>query len=520
MTPRTGERRTDAPISRHEETIVHQQTSFDTTSLYRRADQISIAILWLGGILSLVLAGRHGTWLASLSIGLVTPLAVSLLAWTLPGARATRVAVGIAYMVLAALVIHQTRGMIEMHFSIFCLLAFLLVYRDWLPIVVAAGATAVHHLLFNYLQTADTGVYLFPEPSLEMVLVHAAFVVFQASVLVFLAETGRRDARSGIELDALAKGMQRDDSRIDLTYRLSDTASPVTRGMHASLDAIRATLDEARSKLGELAGVGQTMESHSTSVSERAAAQSQDTQTLATSVTEMSMSVQEVAKNAATTAETTQRFNERLSSVRDSVSQASSAMRHVLDRLEQGSESVEALERQGEEIGTIVDVIRNVTNRTNLLALNASIEAARAGEHGRGFSVVADEVRTLAQQTAESTAQIETMIAALREQTRTSVASMREGVQDTGHAADEMGQASERMTEILGTISHLDELTGGIASAAEEQSQVAADIDQRLNAVSDKAAETERDSGANVASAAALRSEIDDLQTRLQRFVL
>ncbi|QIT54277.1 methyl-accepting chemotaxis protein [Aquisalimonas sp. 2447] len=492
----------------------------DLSRLYRFGDRISVAILWLGVLLALALAPLHGTWMEWFLVALPAALLPSALAFLLPGHRLTRVAVGVAYMVFSALIIHQTRGMAELHFSIFALLAFLLVYRDWLPIVAAAGVIAIHHLSFNLLQAADVGVYVFPEPGLHMVLVHAAFVVFQTAILVLLAVIGRRDSLAGAELDAVARGLRADEGDIDLRYRFPAPTSAVTEDMHESLSAIQESVLSVRSTLDDVAGLGQTMDADSRVAVEQATAQSDETRTLATSVTEMTASIEEVARNAGTTAETTRSFSRRLEEARDGVSNASNSIQQVLQRLQQGSERMTALEKQAEEIGSVLDVIRNITEQTNLLALNASIEAARAGDHGRGFAVVAEEVRNLAARTSESAGQIEGMITGLRQETAASVNAMEEGVTETGRGADLITGADHTMGELLGEVHHLDEITAGIASAAEEQSQVAADIDRRLNRINDQAEQTRARTSDTADNAVRMHALVEDLQGRLQRFLV
>ena len=492
----------------------------DLSRLYRFGDRISVAILWLGVVLALALAPLHGTWTEWFLVGLPAALVPSSLAFLLPGHRAIRVMIGVAYMVFSALIIHQTRGMAELHFSIFALLAFLLVYRDWLPIVAAAGVIAVHHLSFNMLQAAGVGVYVFPEPGLHMVLVHAAFVVFQTAILVLLAVIGRRDSLAGAELDAVARGLRADEGHIDLRYRFPAPTSAVTEGMHESLAAIEESVLSVRGTLDDVAGLGRTMDADSRVAVDQVTAQSDETRTLATSVTEMTASIEEVARNAGTTAETTRSFSQRLEEARHGVSNASTSIQQVLERLQQGSERMRTLEKQGQDIGTVLDVIRNITEQTNLLALNASIEAARAGDHGRGFAVVAEEVRNLAARTSESAEQIEGMITGLRQETAASVGAMEEGVSETGRGADLINEADHTMGELLGEVRHLDEITAGIASAAEEQGQVAADIDRRLNRINDQAEQTRARTSDTADNAVRMHGLVEDLQERLRRFLV
>ncbi|HSO45960.1 MAG TPA: hypothetical protein VLQ47_10645, partial [Rhodoferax sp.] len=163
-------------------------------SIYVKADKLMLVVLWGLFALALALSGMHDTWLWSLVIGLPTALVPTALIFLLPGALLTRLVVAAALMVFTALHIHQAMGMEELHFGIFVLLAFLLSYRDWRPIVVAAAVAAVHHLSFNFLQTWGYGVVCFTEPGLGVVLAHAAYVVVETGVLVYLAQILRKES--------------------------------------------------------------------------------------------------------------------------------------------------------------------------------------------------------------------------------------------------------------------------------------------------------------------------------------
>ena len=135
-----------------------------------------LLVLWALFVMSLALAGLHGTWVWALGLGLPTALLPSALIFFAPGSLATRAVVAMALMVFCALHIQQSLGMTELHFGIFVAMAFLLSYRDWRPIVIAATVIAVHHLSFHYLQTWGWGgVLCFTDPALSIVLGHAAY---------------------------------------------------------------------------------------------------------------------------------------------------------------------------------------------------------------------------------------------------------------------------------------------------------------------------------------------------------
>jgi len=161
---------------------------FSIAAHQARGNRLMLAVSAGLMLTSLALAGWHDTWLEALLIGgsaLAVPL---LMSRAMPHALATRLAYGMGFMIFAALLIHQGHGMIEMHFAIFVLLAFLLYYRDIWPIVAGAGLIAMHHLGFNYLQVSGAPVFVFElHTGLDIVMVHAAFVVIETIVLLMIA---------------------------------------------------------------------------------------------------------------------------------------------------------------------------------------------------------------------------------------------------------------------------------------------------------------------------------------------
>ncbi|WP_420800887.1 methyl-accepting chemotaxis protein [Pseudomonas cavernae] len=201
----------------------------------------------------------------------------------------------------------------------------------------------------------------------------------------------------------------------------------------------------------------------------------------------MAATVQEVARNSAHTADAAQEADRAANSGRQVVEQMVGTIQRLSGEIGQAAEVVQALAANTANIGGILDVIRGIADQTNLLALNAAIEAARAGEQGRGFAVVADEVRSLAKRTQDSTQEIQGMIERLQEgaQQAVSVMTQSRAQAETGaRQADDAGQALASITHSNRVIS---EMAVQIASAAEEQAAVAQDISQRIELIRDLA---------------------------------
>lgn len=237
------------------------------------ADRIMLGMM----VFLLALCLAVGWWTDSTSLSLLVGLPALLVPWTLfrmaPGSLASRLAIACALMVFSALTIQQSKGMIESHFGIFTLLAFLLYYRDWRPIVAAAGLIAVHHVVFGYLQAMNSaGITLLSgDVHLEVIALHAAYVVFEAAVLIFMATILRREALESALVAELSAQISEGDfsvrgpavrqSEFPLLYKMSQMQSSLQSTLQDIVGVMTAVaqghLDrrvtvEARGDLGAL----------------------------------------------------------------------------------------------------------------------------------------------------------------------------------------------------------------------------------------------------------------------------
>jgi len=296
-----------------------------------------------------------------------------------------------------------------------------------------------------------------------------------------------------------------------------------TQLMHA-LAAMQASLKDALRLIGDsshqLAAASEQMSAITQQTSRDLNRQSDEIQQAATAVTEMSVAVEEVARNTVSTSEVSRQSEDAARRGRERVGEAISSISKMSDDVHEASRQIEALSVQSQQVGKVLDVIGAIAGQTNLLALNAAIEAARAGEAGRGFAVVADEVRALAARTQSSTLEIEEMVNAIRSGTARVVQSMQSNSQQVGHTLQVAELAGQALDEISNGASAIHERNLVVASATEEQAQVAREVDRNLLNIRDLAVQTSE--GADQISAASqeLASLSIGLNGMMKRFQL
>ncbi|TDJ77396.1 methyl-accepting chemotaxis protein [Pseudomonas putida] len=264
---------------------------------------------------------------------------------------------------------------------------------------------------------------------------------------------------------------------------------------------LRETIRTIAASSNQLASASEELHTVTEDTSRGLHQQSAEIDQAATAVNQMTAAVEEVANNAVSTADASQGADHSTRDGRDQVNQALASIQQLVEDVTGTSAEIEQLASSANEISQVLDVIGSIAGQTNLLALNAAIEAARAGEAGRGFAVVADEVRALAHRTQQSTAEIEQMIASIQNGTERAVTAMHSSqgrASGTLEIAQGAGQALEVIAEAIASINQRNLV---IASASEEQAQVAREVDRNLVNIRDLAMQTS--AGANQTSAAA-----------------
>jgi methyl-accepting chemotaxis protein len=366
---------------------------------YRKADSIMLAVLWLMFIYALGLAAWHDTWAQALVVGGGTTLVMTLLKALISGQRLLRCAMAAAFMLMSALHINQAGGLLEMHFGIFVLLAFLVYYRDWLPIVVGAAVIATHHLSVFALQQPGGSLVVVAGGSWPTIFLHAFYVVLESAILIYLAVQTQREAQQSAALMQTTGELSNNYQAIDLSLR-TQAGGQVGSGFNQFLGTLDELVSEVLSDTHNLRQLGGNLAQATNQLRSGAERQQHETGYISVAMQQMSAAIEEVARNADSAANAVHSADQRANEGSQAIQQLQAQIGTLAEQIDHSDSDVQALVSQAQMIDKVLDVIRAIAEQTNLLALNAAIEAARAGEQGRGFAVVAEEVRNLAQKTA------------------------------------------------------------------------------------------------------------------------
>ncbi len=308
----------------------------------------------------------------------------------------------------------------------------------------------------------------------------------------------------------------------DLTQRLEvknqDEMGELANSFNQFVDLLEGLISRVNTFSKDLshsiAGVSQKSEQ----TSEVSQEQNQSVEMIATAVTEMAAAIREVANNANHTAEEINTVNRQTEQGQNITKQSVEQISLLSDTVKNASDVVENLSQESDRIASVLDVIRGIAEQTNLLALNAAIEAARAGEQGRGFAVVADEVRSLASKTQQSTEDIQKMIEALQSGVTHAVDAIAKGSTVAEGTVQLAEQTLEALNQILDSTSRVSEVSTATAASTEEQSHVTEDINRNLSELTDKTRINLENATASLADAKLALDQAGSLDHQLQRF--
>ncbi|MEJ2765020.1 PAS domain-containing methyl-accepting chemotaxis protein [Photobacterium sp. MCCC 1A19761] len=297
-----------------------------------------------------------------------------------------------------------------------------------------------------------------------------------------------------------------------------DDFSPIELALRMRKSELRAIVGRASETSGDILLSAEDEFANAQQIKTNLARQTQATEDVSVAMGQMASSIREVAESAAQASNLTTQAQEMAISGQTSVETTMDSVQSLYRELDNSKTVINALSDSSRQIEGILDVIGSIADQTNLLALNAAIEAARAGEAGRGFAVVADEVRSLAQKTQSSTSEIHQMINRLQQTAGQAVEAVERGSELSEHCRQQANETGERLKEINAMLDQVTDSSHQIASAVEEQAGVSDEIAHNVEQISNLSVATAETSDRSVESTRMLVERLEALQRLMVQF--
>jgi len=349
-----------------------------------------------------------------------------------------------------------------------------------------------------------------------MTITIVAIILSLALFAIFLKLIIRSINALREQLDDIAEGEGDLTKRIPVT--VDDDLGQLAKSFNQVLENLQGMIASIQTLSQDLGSGAKQLASSAKDNNEGVSRQTDSINMVATAINEMQSAIEEVAGNASQAAELTRDADTKGQNSARTIRSSSQQVHRLASQISKAVEVIRKLSDDSENITSVLDVIRGIADQTNLLALNAAIEAARAGEQGRGFAVVADEVRTLARRTQDSTEDIQTMITSLQTGVSDVVDVMEAGSKEAAASEKLATEAEQELQSILEAITHITDVNASVASATEEQTQVVDEINRSITDINDLASASAERSKAIDNISKSLEGYADELAAQTGRF--
>ena len=323
-------------------------------------------------------------------------------------------------------------------------------------------------------------------------------------------------AKLASQADLLAQG----DLQIAISNNSRDEIGHLSNSFQKMAENFRTIISQVSSTSSQVASAANQLNSTAEQIATGAEEVAAQSATVATAGEEMSATSGDIAQNCQLAAEGAQRASQTAQNGAEVVENTVRVMGQIAERVQESAKTVESLGARSDQIGAIIGTIEDIADQTNLLALNAAIEAARAGEQGRGFAVVADEVRALAERTTRATREIGEMIKAIQSETKGAVAAMEQGVHQVENGTIEAAKSGQALQDILQQVNDVAMQVNQIATAAEEQTATTSEISSNMHQITEVVQQTSHGAHESATAASQLSGNAEELQRLVRQFKL